>query len=51
MLAFKVLIFEFLPVDRLPSCAITSSEVPSLDHEPFDDSVEAGSCILLNTQK
>lgn len=36
-LVVEVLILKLLPVDALTSSAILVGEVPSLDHETFDD--------------
>lgn len=42
MLELKVLIFELFAINRLSTCAITSSEVTALAHERFYDSVKGG---------
>lgn len=41
MLLLKVLVFEFFAVDRFAARAIACRKISSLDHETFDDSVEA----------
>ena len=41
MLQFKILIFELFAVDRLSSSAIASRKIASLDHETFNDPMEA----------
>ena len=38
-------IFEFVTIDALSTGAIASSEVPSLAHEPWDDTVKATSSV------
>ena len=45
VLQLEVLIGELLAVDGFPACAISSSEVASLDHEALDDSVEGGALV------
>merc|ERR1719427_2245510 len=40
MFQFEVLIGKFLTVDRLASGTVPFSEISTLDHEVFDDSVE-----------
>ena len=41
MLQLEVLVFELLAVDRLSTGTIASRKVSSLNHEAFDDTVEA----------
>merc|ERR1711998_470429 len=42
MLNFEVLIAELGAINRLPATPITLSEVSTLEHEPWDDTVELG---------
>ena len=39
----EVFVIELVSVDRLATCAISSSEVTTLSHEASDDSVESAS--------
>ena len=40
MLVLEVLIWELSSVDRLTACAVSASEVTTLGHEPWDNSME-----------
>ena len=40
MLVLEVLIWELGSVDRLTACAVALSEVTTLGHEPWDNSME-----------
>ena len=42
MLQLEILILELLSEDRLSTSSVTHSEVSSLGHEAWDDSVELG---------
>ena len=42
MLQFEVLVLKLVPINGFTTGAITSREVSTLDHELFDDTVEAG---------
>lgn len=41
MFSLKIFILKLLAVDRLSASTITSGEISSLNHETFDDTVEA----------
>ena len=41
MLVLEVLVWELVSVDRLTACAISASEVTTLGHEPWDNSMES----------
>jgi len=43
MFELKVLVFELLSVDALPSCSVAGCEVAALYHERFDDAVKGRS--------
>lgn len=42
MLQLEVLVLKLVTIDGLPTGAIASCEVTSLNHEIFDDTVERG---------
>lgn len=42
MTQLEVLIAEFLSVDALATCAVAAREIPALQHEVGDDTVELG---------
>lgn len=45
VLADEILVIELVAVDGFPARAVTSSEVPTLEHEFGDDAVEAGALV------
>lgn len=47
MLELEVLIWESVTVDGLAPCTITASEVTTLNHEVFDDTVELGAFVAV----
>lgn len=50
MLELKIFILELLTIDRLSTGTISSGEVSSLDHEPFDDSMKAGTYYIFQQE-
>ena len=47
MLPLEVFVLELLSVDGLSACAITSSEIATLQHETLDDTMKDRSCRAL----
>jgi hypothetical protein len=45
VLQLEVLVLEFVPVDGLPTCAVSFGKITTLDHELFDDTMEAGAFV------
>ena len=47
MLPLEVFVLELLSVDGLSACAVTSSEITTLQHETLDDTMKDRSCRAL----
>jgi hypothetical protein len=45
VLQLEVLVLEFIPVDGLPPCAVSTGKITTLNHELLDDTMEAGAFV------